>query len=136
MSVKLRIAEYFTPVPEKERASQLAKLDSFRELKQGWDSYDAEPPSEAALENARGILRHLWTRGDIIKVSLAPSVEGGVGIIFSGPGSKYADIECFNDGEILAITSEDGAEPSVWPVHAEAESLRLAIDRISSFLNG
>ena len=136
MAVKLRVAEYFASVPERERASQLAKLDSFRELKQGWDSYDAEPPSEAALENARSILRHLWDRGGTNQVNLAPSVEGGVGIIFSGPRSKYADIECFNDGEILAITSEDGAEPTVWPVDAEAESFRLAIDRISSFLNG
>jgi hypothetical protein len=63
-------------------------------------------------------------------------VEGGVGIIFLGSSSRYADIECFNDGEILAITSETNVEPSVWPVDVETDSLRIAVDQITSFLNG
>jgi len=57
MAVKLRIAEHFNSVSERERVSQLAKLDSFRELKQGWDSYDAEPPSEAALDGGDRLKR-------------------------------------------------------------------------------
>lgn len=116
-----------------ERLTQLSQLDSFRLLQRGWDSYDAEPPNEAAIANARRILQCLWSKPTTAPFRLVPSVEGGVGIVFSGAGKKYADMECFNDGEILAITSE-GSEPTVWTIGEEAGSVRKAIDAILAFL--
>jgi hypothetical protein len=124
----------YCPVPDDERSAQLKKHESFHALQRGWDSYNAEPPSETAISNARRILHLLWSGGATVPVRISPSVEGGVGIIFSGPGEKYADIECFNDGEILAITSEGSMEPSVWTVGGEAGSLRVTIEKIRSFL--
>jgi hypothetical protein len=126
----------FCPFPDDERAAQLSKLESFRELQPGWDSYDAEPPSEKAIDNARKILHLLWSGGASSPVRIAPSVEGGVGIIFSGPGKKYADLECFNDGEILAITSEGSLDPLVWSIGKESGSLLMSIEKIRFFLNG
>jgi hypothetical protein len=123
-------------VSAREQASQLAKLDSFRELQRGWDSYGAEPPSDAAINNARRILRVLWEYEGGSQIRLSPSVEGGVGIIFSSIGKKYADIECFNDGDILAVMSEGTPEPLVWTVDSSEESFRSAIDKIIAFLNG
>jgi hypothetical protein len=113
--------------PDSELSAQLSQLDSFRLLRTGWDSYDAEPPNEAAIANARRILQCLWSRPTSAPFRLVPSVEGGVGIVFSGGGKKYADMECFNDGEILAITSE-GSEPTVWTIGEEADSVRKAIE--------
>src|SRR5215216_5742517 len=81
-------------VSEREQAAQLAVLDSFRDLKLGWDSYGAEPPSVAAIQNARRILRVLWEGEVGATIRLSPSVEGGVGIIFRGADKRYADIEC------------------------------------------
>lgn len=123
----------FCPVPDAERAAQLEKLESFRTLLPGWDSYNAEPPSELAISNARRIIHLLWSIGNTVPVRISPSVEGGVGIIFSGPKEKYADLECFNDGEILAITSEGSLEPRVWSVGAEGGSLRVTLEQIRSF---
>jgi hypothetical protein len=120
-----------------ERVAQLERLSSFRNLKRGWDSYDAEPPGETAITNARQVLSVLWSAGLASSIrAVSPSAEGGVGIVFAASDQKYADIECFNDGEILAITSEGAAEPLVWPLNGEAETLRRAIDTISTFLNG
>lgn len=119
---------------------QLARLRSFRELSPGWDSYEADPPNETALQNAHHILRALWESEEegthVARVRLSPSVEGGVGIIFGAAGQRYADIECFNDGEVLAITSEPGTEPVVWSVDTEPGSLRQTFRRITAFLNG
>lgn len=123
-------------VSAREQASQLARLDSFRELQRDWDSYGAEPPSDAAINNARRIVRVLWEYEGGSRIRLSPSVEGGVGIIFSSTGKKYADIECFNDGDILAVMSEGTPDPLVWTVDSSAESFRSAIDKIIAFING
>jgi hypothetical protein len=125
----------YCPVPDEERAAQARKLEAFRGLRPGWDSYNAEPPTELAISNARRILHLLWSAGAMGPVTISPSVEGGVGIIFSGHGKKYADLECFNDGEILALTSEGTLEPVVWTVKEEGGSLRAAIEKIRRFLD-
>lgn len=119
-----------------EQAVQLEVLESFRGLATGWDSYQAEPPSDGAIENARRILSMLWESESGERVRLSPSVEGGVSIVFKTPDKRYADIECFNDGEVLAITSEPASEPVVWPVKLAAGEIRDTISRISTFLNG
>lgn len=123
-------------VPERAQAAQLAELASFRDLERGWDSYGAEPPTNAAVENARRILRVLWESEAGARIRLSPSVEGGVSIVFKASDDRYADLECFNDGEVLAITSDPGAEPIVWTVDIAADALRDAIGRITAFLNG
>jgi hypothetical protein len=122
-------------VPDREQATQLAVLDSFRGLATGWDSYEAEPPSDVALENARRILNVLWESDLGERIRLSPSVEGGVSIVFKTPDKRYADIECFNDGEILAITSKPASEPVVWPVNLATGEIRDTLGRISNFLN-
>jgi len=90
------------------------KLDSFGDLQQGWDSYDAPAPNACAIENARRILEFLALAGATFLVRrVAPSVEGGVGIVFACQGQRYSDIECFNDGKIIAIASDGPHEPSL-----------------------
>jgi hypothetical protein len=123
-------------VPDREQAAQLAVLDSFRGLAAGWDSYRAEPPTDAAIENARRVLDVLWENEAGEGVRLSPSVEGGVSIVFKTPDKRYADIECFNDGEVLAITSDPASDPVVWPVDLVTGEFRDTIVRISTFLNG
>lgn len=135
MAVDFKKRRDIAPALDREHEEQLARLESFRGLQRGWDSYDAEPPNAMAIDNAKRILRVLW-EGDIeVRMRLSPSVEGGVAVVFNG-SDKYADLECFNDGEILAITSEGSAEPSVWSVGADAASLRDAVVKIIAFVNG
>jgi hypothetical protein len=127
----------FKAFQNEAKAVQLERLESFRNLAPGWDNYDAEPPNEAAMANARSVLRVIWTSDTAPSIRIiSPSVEGGVALVFVGNGRKYADIECFNDGEILAITSEGTADPAVWSIHAGDGQLRHAIEVITAFLNG
>jgi hypothetical protein len=124
-----------SPFMDKERVAQSATLDSFRNLRQGWDSYHAEPPSAKAIENARHVLHVLWSSEAALPVrQISPSVEGGVAIVFTGRGQRYADIECFNNGDILAITSDGTTEPSVWSLN-EGGSIRRAVEKLNAFFN-
>jgi hypothetical protein len=116
-------------------AAQLARLEAFRDLAPGWDSYDAPPPNETALRSARNVLRLVQEQEDVPAVHVAPSAEGGVLVVFSGDGPKYADIECFNDGEVLAILSAPEGEPTIWPLDPEKERLQAALARIAAFLD-
>ena len=127
----------FTLYPDNERRAQLARLESFRTLQPGWDSYDAAPPNEVAIENARHILHVLWVSEAAPPLrQISPSVEGGIAVVFTGHDKKYADIECFNNGDILAITSNGSTEPSVWSLNKEGGSIRHAIEKLNAFFNG
>ena len=116
-------------------AAQLSSLGSFRNLHRGWDSYEAEPPSETALENAQRFIRFLMDSESSLPVRVAPSAEGGVTLVLSSGGSRYADIECFNDGEVLAIISEPAQEPTIWPVTLDEEDLGTVLAQITIFLD-
>ena len=60
----------------------LKKLEDLKNLKPGWDSYDAAPPNEVALKNARTLLEAFLAVGIPI-AEVAASAEGGVAIVFS-----------------------------------------------------
>jgi len=110
-----------------------AELARLVNLKDGWDSYDAVPPSQAAIETAERILAHLRLEM-LLPNRVVPSAEGGVGICFID-ADRYADIEVFNDQEILGTTYRGKSEPHVWEVTASEESIGEAIKQIRAHLN-
>ncbi len=65
---------------------------------------------------------------------ITPSVENGVGISFI-QGDKYADIECFNTGEILAVTSDRQSPPQVWEVEDRPQAITAALRKIRDFIS-
>jgi hypothetical protein len=109
-------------------------LGTLGELTPGWDSYEAPPPGGAAIDHARRVLESLMDWDGSPPVRVIPSVEGGVLLAFSN-GARYADIECFNDGEILAVISAPEENPVIWPVSLDPGSLQASIQRIAAFLN-
>ncbi len=94
-------------------AELMKQLGALRSLKPGWDSYDAPPPHQQAIESARDFL------GSVLASESAPaparvcaSVEGGVGIVFQRD-SRYADVEFLNDGSIVGGASDGGGPVEV-----------------------
>jgi hypothetical protein len=110
----------------------LRKLTEFSRLSQNWDSHDAEPPNAIAINHAKRILSIL-VRMNFPPSHVTPSVENGVGISFIR-GNKYADIECFNTGEILAVTSTGNGDPTVWEVENNSAAIRLTVRKIRDFI--
>jgi hypothetical protein len=112
-----------------EGCQQLKKLAY---LQENWDSYGAEPPNSVALGWAHQCLNILQTI-NFAPTKITPSVENGVGISFIS-GKKYADIECFNTGEVLAVTSDGQGNPIVWEVQPTNQGIKSALGKIRVFL--
>ncbi|MBE7561103.1 hypothetical protein HS125_20005 [bacterium] len=84
------------------------ECDGLLELEAGWDSYDAEPPNDIAVDNAKTLLGILYRHGGPMPIHIGPTVEGGIAVVFS-PRPNYLDVECYNDGDVLlGRTRSDG----------------------------
>ena len=95
-----------TPLTFPELENRLA---SFANLKRGWDSYDADPPSYDARIGAWGFLHELKNH-KIIPAKLNPSVVGGVGFTFrlKPDAKRWAYVEFRNTGNAHVAWSLDG----------------------------
>jgi hypothetical protein len=121
-------------VKVKRRSSELWKqLEKLRDLSKDWDTYKADPPNDFALDRAKEILSIL-IESDFPPTRIMASVEGGVGFVFTHK-DKYGDIECLNSQEIVAVIYDRKTEPDAWSVALDSQSIRLAINKIRSFLN-
>jgi hypothetical protein len=113
-------------------APHFAKLDAVLQDSTLWVE-DAPAPGRIAVERARIVLRELAL------MSMPPSkivatAEGGVAICFS-KNAKYSDIEFFNNGTILGVTSNRKERPVVWNIAARETEFAQACARIREFLD-
>ena len=111
----------------------IQKLQNLASLSDNWDSYGAETPNDQAIYWAKAALQVLSDM-EFPPKRITPSVENGVGISFIS-GERYGDIECFNTGEILAVTSDRQGKPHVWEVETTEQGLRSALSEIRDFLH-
>ena len=109
---------------------ELKKLETFKSMPQVWESTGAARPNQTALVATNRILFQL-SNLDLRPTHVDPSTDEGVCISFRR-GARYADIECFNNGLIFAVISEDDAESTVWVVPAHASM--SALSDIRSFI--
>jgi hypothetical protein len=101
-------------------------------LQHGWDTYDAEAPNELARTTAKDILRILEQEA-LPPSRLLPSREGGITISFA-EGSRRAEIEAYNSGEIAVAIYTPTEVLKVWELNAETRSIREAIASIRVYL--
>jgi hypothetical protein len=92
-----------------------------------------EKPNQWAYQNARFALE-LAELFDIMPSAVTASADGGIALCFKVDG-MYADIECFNSGEIWALTSDRINPATTWETKATPGSLGEALLRIKSALN-
>jgi hypothetical protein len=114
-------------------AEALIELKKAAGLPNGWDSYGAEAPAPASVSIAGHILSILQ-HSNVPPSRVAASAEGGVGICFV-EGEKYADIEVFNDEEILATTYRGDSGSSIWELENRDASIIEAVEQIRAHLS-
>ena len=113
-------------------AAAYKKLSRLVSLENDWDSYGAEAPNRVSIDAARNVLDVL-AEVDFEPTSVDPSAEGGVCLSFRR-GNRYGDIECFNSGEILAVTSSGGDDTRVWEIRGFDQHLETALSKIRTFV--
>ena len=106
-----------------------AQIDGLVGLKKDWDSYNADPPTPAVIAEVREAVTQL----DFFPPNhICADAEGGVAFCWFGPDKKYADIEFFNNGDLLACTHSNGTEIKVWQVDGLVATGR----KIQEFMRG
>ena len=108
------------------------KLEDLRNLNDDWDKDGAEAPNFESIDKAREILKIISNK-ELVPTNVSPSVEGGISIYFM-KGNKYADIECFNSGEVLTSKADRINEPEVTELYNEND-IKAFLEQIKSFLN-
>lgn len=110
----------------------IQRLESLRSLQKNWDSYDTEPPNSTALYWSQVVLETLLSI-NFPPSHISASAEEGVNISFICD-DKYADIECLNTGEILAVNSNRRDYPDVWQVNPSREDIKRSLEKIRAYL--
>jgi len=102
-----------------------AKLDSFRDLEEDWDSHGGSPPSEKSIEFGKAVLEGV---GLLVGVSIpwvVPSAGGGVYITWEA-GKRAIDIEV-DDESVVCTTSEDALDEN--KLKREYEDAEFSVER-------
>lgn len=108
------------------------RLESLGKLRKNWNSYDSEPPNSTALYWGR-IVIEILTSINFPPSNISASAEEGINIYFICD-EKYADIECLNTGEILAVNSNRRDHPDVWQVNRSKEDIKRSLEKIRAYL--
>ncbi len=108
----------------------LEKLREMRNLKPGWDSYEAEPPNEWALKKTHEALA-AFAYQRVQPDSVLPSVENGVGISVSR-GEKYSFLEVLNSLEVVGVLANSKDDFKVLEV--DPDNVAEAVERICAFI--
>jgi hypothetical protein len=110
----------------------VARIDQLSQLPKDWDTYGAMPPNAFAAGWAKRAVR-MAEKLKLTPLAVIPSAESGIGIAFRR-GELYADLEIFNSGEILAVTSDRREFPKVWEVEASNSGIIEALRAIREYI--
>lgn len=103
--------EYVVVRSEPWPADHMARLDRMLTMAKGWDSYDADPPSPAAVANAREFVTVATDLG-LPPDRVTPTCMGGVAVTFREGDERcvQAFVEFYNRGTAYALFSHNADE--------------------------
>jgi hypothetical protein len=119
---------------QRRSATWDATFSEFGRLRDGWNGYAAPAPSEKAILMAR-IFVDALLREDYAPHRLKPSVVGGIAVTHRKNG-RQSYVEFYNDGRILALSSDDESEPVIRRVEPSYKSFKELIAEIRGYLDG
>lgn len=108
------------------------ELEILSKLDDNWDSYNAPKPNQLSINNVEHLLSS-FIEENYPPHSILPSVEGGISLIFKN-NELYVEIECDNDGDIIACYSNRKDEPLIWDIETGEENILQTIQKIRSLL--
>lgn len=83
----------------------LDRIKAFKNLKENWDSYNADPISKIAIDTALRVLYYFYTQKTLlngISVHVFPMRDGGIQFEFDG-NHISAELEISPEGEIVFL---------------------------------
>lgn len=102
-------------------------------LNANWAELGAEPPNETAFQVANSVLTCTFMLG-LEPTLVTASADSGIGICFR-VGARYADIECFNTGEMTSTIVDGNSVIGSFEVMPQAGGLVAALQRINQTIH-
>jgi hypothetical protein len=110
----------------------LRALNAAMKVQQGWDGYNAPPPSQEAFQLARLVLNSLEVAHQK-PAQILPNGEGGITFIHQREDGRTAYIECYNTNEIAALVKKTSYR-RVWDVAPTSEHIDALVKEVRHFL--
>ena len=85
-----------------------------------------------ARENVAAITRAALLLGLSVR---QVSSQGEAMIIAFRSGRQCADVECFNDGDAVAVTYNQHGEPRCWDVNLDDDGIQDTLRRIQRYIS-
>lgn len=105
--------------------------EQLRHIMQSLES-EFEPPNQVAFTHAERLIEQLgrlsWAPNQVVH-----SAEGGFAFVYEKNG-RYADIECLNDGSVLAGLTDFAKDSVVMELRLEIQEIGDLRDRVERFL--
>ena len=111
------------------------KIPDFSGLKKGWDSYNAEVPTENSINVATMVASIMEVSFDLPPDRIAADVNGGVGITLRRNG-KMLYVWCLNNGKWCAIFGNDGPGDDTLTFASERMNVVELMQQIKPRLTG
>ncbi len=128
-------ALYWVPRPESqvEHVSlPEMQMHEMTALNINWELDGSEAPNEVARSKALSVLGIADLLG-IRPTYITASADGGVAICFKNNG-VYADVECFNSGEIWGLLDDRTTPATTWSI-TDDSSIGEGLRKIGDFIN-
>ena len=109
------------------------EVDQLAKLEPGWDGHEGIAPNSTSLIASKLIIRAADTLG-FKPDGVSPLPEGGICLFYDHP-TAYADISCFDDGEIWAVTNAVGGKAESWQLSEDIQDACIALRKIRDFLS-
>lgn len=130
VSIRTRLLDKLVTSEQDPKFALFKKqIENLRSLDSSWSAYQQESPNEIAIECALDILSIIRAES-MVPLQIMPSAEGGVAIVFA-KANKYADIECFNDGNVVISLSDNKGYIRV--IETTLNSIRENLRTINEF---
>jgi hypothetical protein len=110
-------------------ARAVDKLEKLSALPENWNSYGGHAPNQVAITTAKLFLGELNSQ-NLEPSRILASAANGVSLCFFRP-KKYAEIECYNTGESVAIIKNT---TNNWREIWETQSIESSVGKIQDFL--
>ncbi|MHC4197049.1 MAG: hypothetical protein ACYSRP_03940 [Planctomycetota bacterium] len=109
------------------------KLEEIKNLPNDWNGYGTAAPNALAVLNIWEVIEVLQDM-DFAPAQISPSADEGITISFAQK-NKYAFVECDNDGDILAATSDRQGKREIWQIRNSKDAIKNDLEIISAFIN-
>lgn len=113
----------------------ITSLNNLHFVPHDWNAYGSPAPTKMSIEDARNILRSLWT-GNLLPDRVLPSADGGVSFLFRTDTENRAVIETLNEHETYVLLYDRRGNSKTLPWNETAPEQTKILSQLHLHIQG